>query len=323
MSFNPPVGLRNPHIQTIFSSVGPRRMKVRAAFRPFRASEQAVVLDCGNGVRLAGYLNQAKPRKSDQLVILTHGWEGSHESSYMLSMTTVLLRAGVDVFRLNLRDHGDSHHLNKDVFNSTMVDEVIAGIANLQARFKYDEYVLGGFSLGGNFCCRVAAMSHDAPISLSKVVAFCPVLHAAESNAVLNSRENALYGRYFVRKWKKSLLKKLEYFPHYRFRDELPELKTLDQMNRQLVPRYTPFRELHEYFSAYAITGQRMAHTICPVYLHFSQDDMMIPCKDIEKLASNPDLHITLTRYGGHCGFLMNWRLDSWQDYRMLQLVQS
>lgn len=333
MSFNAPSGLRNPHLQTILSSVGPRRILIRRRFKPYAERSREVILNCDDGVRLCGHYNiaalpsdrarQSVPEvKSDKLVILIHGWEGSHDSSYMLSMATRLLEAGVDVFRLNLRDHGDTHHLNHEIFNSTMVDEVISAIADLQARFEYPEYVLGGFSLGGNFCCRVAAMAHDIPaVALSRVVAFCPVLHAEQSNTVLNAPRNKVYGQYFVRKWKRSLHKKLQHFPDIGYHDELKQMKTLDDMNQQLVPKYTPYESASQYFNAYAITGDKMASTVCPVYLHFSRDDMMIPHKDIDKLATNKDLHITITENGGHCGFLMNWRLDSWQDQRMLELI--
>ena len=48
---------------------------------------------------------------------------------------------------------------------------------------------------------------------------------------------------------------------------------------------------------------------------------MIIPYADIQLLADNPDLDITLTEKGGHCGFLMNWKLESWQDQRILELV--
>ena len=111
--YSPPLGLANPHLQTILSSVGPRRWLVRRAFEQYRPREQNLILDCHDGIRLAGVYNQAGNEPANSMAILIHGWEGSADSSYMLSLTTRLLEQGVDVFRLNLRDHGDSHHLNK------------------------------------------------------------------------------------------------------------------------------------------------------------------------------------------------------------------
>lgn len=321
--FNPPLGLRNAHIQTVFSSQGPRKTNRDKRFRRFLDSQRTMLLNGGGDIRLEGYHNCAdKQANTDELVIMIHGWEGSHESTYMKSMAGTLLLNGFDTFRLNMRDHGDTHHLNQDVFNSTMVDEVICAIEDLQSRLIYKRYTLVGFSLGGNFSLRVAARAHDKAVRLEQVIAFCPVVHAAQSNEVLNERRNVLYGKYFVRKWRRSLRKKLEHWPEYGFGAQLAQLKTLDQMNAAFIPKYTAFKELDDYFDAYAIDGDTLSDTICPCYLHFAKDDMIIPIDGVKLLPDRPNLHVTITEHGGHCGFIMNWRGDSWQDVRALEIIQ-
>jgi len=169
-TFEPSFGLRNPHSQTILSSIGPRKALVKSRFRRYDDARSVMLLDGGDGVRLQGYLNIANHKQSDKLAILIHGWEGSHDSTYMQSMAKTLLDSGVDVFRLNLRDHGDTHHLNKALFNSTLVEEVMNSIVDLQSQYSYAQNFLLGFSLGGNFCMRVAAMAQDKNLSLSCVI---------------------------------------------------------------------------------------------------------------------------------------------------------
>lgn len=323
--FKAPIGLRNAHFQTIFSSVGPRRWNRQRRFEPYIESQESIVLDGGDGIRLEGVYNRALKSgdTSKELVILIHGWEGSHESTYMISMAATLLKEGFDTFRLNLRDHGDTHHLNEGVFNSTMIDEVVHAIENLQMRFNYAGYSLVGFSLGGNFSLRVAAKSADKAICLDRVIAFCPVIHAKQSNTALHQPRNALYGRYFVRKWKRSLIKKAECWPQYPFFEQLSPLKTLDEMNDVLIPGYTGFNKIDDYFNAYTLAGPTLAHTVCPCYVHFAKDDMIIPIDGIGLLANNQNLHITSSEHGGHCGFIMNWRGDSWQDTRVLEIIKN
>lgn len=321
-TFKPPFGLRNPHVQTIFSSVGPRKSLISKRFKPYLNTEQKFILNGGDGVRLEGYFNQGVKRKASQLAILIHGWEGSHESSYMKSMTMMLLENGIDVFRLNLRDHGDSHQLNQGIFNSTLIDEVINAVEELQSRFIYPKYHLVGFSLGGNFCLRLAAMAHDHNISLSSVTAFCPAIHAGQSNVVLNQRANWVYGRYFVRKWKRSLRKKIECWPQYDFGPTLESLNTLDELNDEFIPKYTDFSTVDDYFEAYAISGSKLDSTIAPCYLHFAEDDMIIPVKDVPQISNNSDVHIYVTKHGGHCGYISNWKGECWQDQRVLEIIQ-
>lgn len=323
MPYKPPFGLGNAHVQTIFSSIGPRRFAIRKEFASHKAKQQSMILDCHEGIRLQGFYNLAGNSKASQLVILIHGWEGGADSSYILSMASALLKEGYDVFRLNLRDHGDTHHLNKGIFNSTLVPEVISGLEDLQRRLPYQHYALVGFSLGGNFALRVAAKAQGREIKLSQTIAFCPALHAGRSNVVLNARANYIYGKYFVRKWKRSLRKKLHHFPEYGYGAQLDKLKNLDEMNQQLIPVYTEYKDVEDYFASYAITGETLAHTICPCYLHFAKDDMIIPYQDVALLADNDQLHVTITEKGGHCGFIKNWRFESWQDERVLELIKA
>src|SRR3546814_20876892 len=99
--------------------------------------------------------------QSRGLALLLHGWEGSTEFSYMRMTAVQLLRRGFEVFRLNFRDHGGTHHLNEDLFHSNRIDEVVHAACDIARRFLPAEgpprpMVAAGPSLGGNFVLRLA-----------------------------------------------------------------------------------------------------------------------------------------------------------------------
>jgi uncharacterized protein len=125
--FAPPLPLRNPHLQTILASTRPRRLLAESRACHLLAASREIILDCGQGVRLL-CTSAASHGDSRGLAILIHGWEGSSNSSYMLSAATRLYDAGFTICRLNLRDHGDSHRLNRELFNSTRLTEVIGAM---------------------------------------------------------------------------------------------------------------------------------------------------------------------------------------------------
>ena len=77
------------------------------------ASAREMILDAGEGIRLLGFHSPQPDKRAKGLVILLHGWEGSSDSTYILRAGRCLYRHGYDVFRLNYRDHGESHHLNE------------------------------------------------------------------------------------------------------------------------------------------------------------------------------------------------------------------
>ena len=140
--FAPPWWLKAAHTQSILASVQPRRYGVLRRARALLAASEAVVLDCGDGVRLSGYY--AARARAEGLVVLIHGWEGGADSSYVLSAGAHLHELGYAVFRLNLRDHGDSYHLNAGIFHSCRLAEVIGAVGAVQERYRPERLIASG-----------------------------------------------------------------------------------------------------------------------------------------------------------------------------------
>ncbi|GAC1454207.1 MAG: alpha/beta fold hydrolase [Steroidobacteraceae bacterium] len=317
--FRPPWWLRNPHVQSVLASSFVRRSRVVRQAAPLVAAEREVLLDCGEGVRLQCFISSPAP-SNGQPVVLLHGWEGSAESLYVLSLAQRLYARGFEVVRLNLRDHGETHHLNRGLFHSCLLPEVIGAVRALQGRFPGHALQLVGFSLGGNFMLRVAAQARAAQLSLARVVAVSPVIDPHVTMAALQ-RGMPGYEMYFVRKWLRSLRKKQAAWPEvYDFRT-LERMRDLERMTAELVRSYTDFPSLDDYLNGYAITGERLAHLTTPAYILTSQDDPIIPAADLQQLASPPALAITLTRHGGHCGFFDDLAGPTWLERRVLTML--
>jgi len=56
-----------------------------------------------------------------------------------------LFDLGFEVVRLNLRDHGATHHLNRELFHSCRLPEVVGAVRALANRFAGLPIMLGGF----------------------------------------------------------------------------------------------------------------------------------------------------------------------------------
>lgn len=319
--YNPPRLLRNPHLQSIFASAGPRKWLVRRQARPLLAASETQILTCNDGVRLQGEL-ALHPRGNGALVTLIHGWEGCADSLYLLSLGQRLFQSGYSVFRLNLRDHGPTHHLNRELFNSTRIREVVDAVARIQQHWPHSQYFLGGFSLGGNFALRVAAHAPQAGINLAQVVAVCPVVNPVRT---MNQLEQGwwVYHHYFRRKWRRSLRRKLRHFPELGYGEDLLQLSTLRAMNQYFVPRYTDFPDTHSYLMGYALVGSTLAKLEVPCHIITSRDDPMIAAGDFAELAATPALTLEVTDYGGHRGFIENLQLQSWVDRRIQYLFDQ
>ena len=300
----------------MLASTAARRAPIARRAAPLVAAQREMLLDCGGGVRLQCF--HSSPRRARGApVVLLHGWEGSAESLYVLSLGQQLFERGFDVLRLNLRDHGDTHHLNRGLFHSCLLPEVVGATCALQAALGGQRLRLVGFSLGGNFVLRVGAQAPAAGLDLARIIAVSPVLDPSDTLRALESGF-AGYPLYFVRKWWRSLLKKQAAWPvHYDFA-ELRRLRDLRRLTAELIRRFTDFGSLEEYLDGYSITGGRLAELEAPTTLITSLDDPIIPAGGLARLARPPSLRVVVTRFGGHCGFLDRLTGPTWVERRIL-----
>ncbi len=272
----------------------------------------AEIIDCGDGVRLLA-MHTAPQGQTGRLAVLIHGWEGSAASMYMVSAAARLLRGGYRVVRLNLRDHGDSHHLNEGLFHSCRLAEVRNAVAALQRRFPHERLYLGGFSLGGNFALRIAAQAPAAGLRIEQVAAICPVLDPRET---LRSLDEGLayYRLYFIRRWRRSLQRKRAVFPTLYDFGRLKRFRTLRDMTEHFACNYAGFPDLDTYLRGYAVTGERLSRLEVPTEILLADDDPVIPARGADALARTPALSVRRSRHGGHCAFIADYRLRSWLD---------
>lgn len=320
-TFDPPRLLRNAHVQSVLSSSFLRRVAFRRNDAVLESGADECVLDCGNGVRLQGFHSaQRTLPEARALVVLLHGWEGSAQSNYILHTGARLLDEGCDVFRLNFRDHGQTHHLNRELFHSCRINEVVDAVAEIAQRFQARPLVVGGFSLGGNFALRVALRAPAANIPLAWTFAVCPVI---SPRAGLRAIEDApwFYEFYFMRKWRDSLRRKQAQFPEHELfaREELRG--GLRDLTRNLVERHTQFGTLENYLDGYSVAGDKLAALAVPANILTAEDDPVIPVADFRTLKLAPATELTIVAHGGHCGFIRDFSLRSWaEDFILAQL---
>ncbi len=319
--FVPARPFRNPHLQSVLASAGVRRWVTALRGPSPERGRTEHVLDCGDGVRLQAFRTEPPDgMRSRSPVILLHGWEGSHLSGYLVSAASRLLHAGHRIFRLNFRDHGDTHHLNEGLFHSCRLDEVVGAVGALSRLAPGRPPHLVGFSLGGNFALRVASRAPAAGLALASVVAISPVVDPPH---VLDWMERGprSYERYFVRKWGASLRRKQRLFPdRYDFR-ELDGEFGLRELTRRWVERYTEFPSLAAYLDGYSIAGGRLGALTVRASVIAAEDDPIIPVEDFARLEAGPQVSIEMTRFGGHCGFIRGPSLRSWVDQRIVDLL--
>ena len=301
-AYEPAWWLRNGHTQTMLGSVA------RRTFTPGR--EQSYLRDATSedvttpdGTVLRVRLN-LQPH-SAPLVILIHGWLGSDESSYMVSTGSHLWRGGFSTVRMNLRDHGDTSHLNEGLYHSARTREVVDLVALLQQRHGGSGTAVVGFSLGGNFALRVARASGLPALGI------CPAIDPGHTLHQIDHGPGAMiYRSYFLRKWQRALVAKAAAYPRsYDFSRAYP-LRSVSSLTDYFVRHHSEFRDSQTYFDAYDLTREALAGVTATVLI--AADDPIIPRATFRHLPAGIEVIETAT--GGHNAFLKDRTLASWCD---------
>ena len=305
-AYRAPRWLRSPHLQTLLSSSPIRVARGGRELRKLGAVHEEHLVDAGGGIRLHGVHSTLPARAPRGLALLLHGWEGSAESGYMRLTCARLLERGFDVFRLNFRDHGDTHHLNEDLFHSNRLDEVLQAALAVSRRWQRpgQPMVVAGYSLGGNFALRVALHAPRMGLQLARVAAVCPALDPERTTTAME-RGLPVYERYFLKKWTRSLRRKRELFPErHAIAEAQLRSRRLRELTAWLVARHTGFADVDAYFDGYRISRDRMRGLQVPADILTSADDPVIPVEDFHDWQLPADATVEIAAHGGHCAFL-------------------
>lgn len=314
--FKPNALLRGAMTQTFLASLKLRRRGPNAMLD----AAQSQIIKCTDGVRLLG--SYSKHPKSKGVMIFLHGWEGSQDSTYVQCCGRYLYDHGYSVFRINFRDHGDSHHLNEGLFHGPQLDEVYDAVAHACAVEPGPAYVTG-FSLGGNFALRILRANIQNPIkNLSRVFAISPVINPLGTAAIAD--KNRFIRNYFVKKLTTSLRKKQALYPHLYDFENILKNNTVEGLSKVLIADYlTNFSDEEAFYNAYAIAQNDLEKSGISYTIIFAEDDPVVPSGPAADLKLGINGKLILHAHGGHNGFFDSVLGPTWYDRYILSELEK
>ena len=313
--FKPSFVFRSPHVQSILAS---SQLRVRRKNTMLTNSCEKIITT-SSGSRLQSFLSRHPAPKG--MIILLHGWEGSSSSAYILATGDYFYNLGFSVYRLNLRDHGDSHHLNEGLFHGALLEETFEAVNYLSQNSENLPVYLIGFSMGGNFALRIAMTHSRIPITnLKHVFAISPPLDPYKTTLAIDNGY-FFYRKYFLKKWKRSLIKKQQLFPEkYNF-NQMLKAKTCMELTENIMPYFPELPSYREYFKLYTLQNNSFQKLNIPVRVFISEDDPVIPLEDYQSLQENDFFRISKQKYGGHCGFLDLFPVRCWINGKIAEII--
>jgi predicted alpha/beta-fold hydrolase len=267
------------------------------------------ILTTPEGVRLQCHISKVNEGKRRGAAILLPGWESSARTTYVVCLGRKLFREGFDVYRLNFRDHGGTHHLNEGMFHGALLQEVADAVSMIGTRAEGKPVFLIGFSMGGNFALRLACL--DLPF-LNSIYAVSPVLKPLASTRKMDG--NPIAREYFRGKWLRSLKRKEDLFPHRYQLEEVYREQDILKMTEMILNKYTDFPSVEAYFEQYTLTPERLAKVRIPARVIVSEDDPVLADAPYTDYLLLEKVWFSVQKFGGHIGFIRPTLRESWAD---------
>ncbi len=295
--FNPFPFLKNPHLQTILSSV------INWHQDPSSKSELFTLSD-GDILSLQITTPQGW-KQNNPTVILMHGLCGSHESPYLKRMASKLANDRIRAIRVNLRGCGSGTGLAKKVYHAGVSSDLFEVIEKIKEATPSSPIIVIGFSLSGNIALKLAGeLGHQLDPYVEKIIAVCPSVALEDTVVRLQKRENRIYEKMFLNALIKSVLT-YEHLNSYVKKNSAKACKNLFEFDEIFTAPSWGFKNAKDYYRK-SSSLSLIPDISVPCHLLFAKDDPMIDPLPIQSIILPKNIQLIVTEYGGHMGFLGN-----------------
>lgn len=296
--FVPRPGLVSGHVMTVYTWA--RRRAFPALPPPerrlFRVAPDTQVL---------GVCYWQPDRARRPTLVALHGLEGSSDAHYMHGLAAKAWQRGWNAVLLNQRNCGGTEHLTPGLYHSGLTDDPRHVIEILTRDEGLPEFVVVGYSLGGNLTIKLAGeigSSRDLPVSA--VAAISPTLDLDLCVHALERRANIPYHFNFVRHLKARMRRKAQSWPDAFDLRPLRSIWTIRKFDDVYTAPHHGFEGASDYY--FRASALRTVNCISiPALIMSAEDDPFVPVSQfgVEGLRNNPYVTVCLERHGGHCGF--------------------
>ena len=284
--------LTNPHSQTILASLLGR--KDHLAFKHNRVN-----LQDGDFIDLYHYGNE----KSNQLVLLLHGLEGTRQSHYVQSIFPVLAKQNYHCVFMHLRNSGPVRNKLAKTYHAADIEPLEQCLNALVKKYPLKKCYVLGYSLGG-----AILLNHliHAPFSapIDGAIAVSVPFNLKQTVNTLEKGIRRIYLKNFMTSLNAKIKQKKNQFEQVTQKPLKNYYSSLYDYDNEITAPLHGFKDANDYYTQ-ASCKEKLKHITIPTLIIQAKDDpsmhpSVIPHQ--EELSSS--ISLITTERGGHVGFI-------------------
>lgn len=225
----PAFGLKNRHLQTIYSSFFRKDIKLDYEIEEFTL-EDGDFIECY-------WLN--KKRANKNIFVIFHGLEGSYKSPYIQGIMKALEDKNQTVVLVHFRSCGKKVNKKAKTYHSGYTLDAIEYLKYLHKNYSQANILTIGYSVGGNMLLKLLGNDFIDNFIKKSICIGVPLDLNICAN-VLNTGFARVYEKHLLKLLKESLLKKFD----------AHDYKKLINLDKSRVEEITSIREFDELFTS-------------------------------------------------------------------------
>lgn len=261
-----------------------------------------------------------------ELVIISHGLEGSSQSPYVLGLGDVLIRSGYDVLAWNFRGCGGERSLDPRGYHSGKWDDLQQVVAHALALGTYRSIFLVGFSVGANITLLYLGNSGSAiPTQVSGAALFCAPVDLGACALRMGTIRNKIYMRWFLKLLRQKLVSQGILKPGTTEFKDFSTLKNFFDFDSKYTAPFFNYTDAEDYWRA-ASSKKVIGEVRVPTLLVNPTNDPMLSreCFPIEECKRSQFVFLETPQSGGHVGFFEGRMSgDYWSEKRVLDFFRE
>ena len=312
-SYKPVWFLFHRHLETIIPSLT-RKIK--------NAKYQRTRLELSDGDFIDLDWMAGEQRKKN-LVIISHGLEGSSSRQYSQGMAKYFFARGWDALAWNCRScSGELNRLLRFYHHGDTAD--LGFVVDEAIRLGYSGIVLIGFSMGGSFGLKyLGEKGIDIPEQLKGSVSFSVPCELASGGKVLDDGL-PLYRKRFLGKLRKKLSEKAGRFPGKIDVSKLSAVQSFEDFNNLFTAPLHGFRDSHDFYQKSSCLPYLSNIRVPSLLVNAANDPLLSPeCYPTAIAKKSEFLHLEIPQRGGHVGFQLLGKEENWMEVRAFEFVTS
>jgi len=310
---NPPFLQFNGHLQTIIPGVF-RKVKNVSYQR------ERLELDDGDFLDLDWIFNESK-----NLVILSHGLEGSSDRQYILGAAKLFSQNNWDVLAWNCRSCSGEMNRTERLYHHGDVEDIGTVITHASQRNDYANVLLIGYSMGGAMTLNYLGKNgKNIPSNIKGATAFSTPCDLKEGADILNKTSNIVYRKRFLNNLKRKIIFKEKEFPGRVDLKKLEEIKVWRDFDEHFSAPLNNYKNADEFYYNSSARNFMKNIQVPTLLVNALNDPILTPgCSPHDIAKINTNITIENPKLGGHCGFMIKGEEFAWSEHRALEFCSK